>query len=205
MTMAHTKKVVSFRRKREGKTNYKKRLSLLKSGKPRLVIRRSNKYITIQLTTYVPNGDKVLLEKSSRILLKHDWKHSAKSVPAAYLTGVLLAKEAIQKGLKSAIVDIGFHKHRAGTRICAAINGAVNGGLSIPVNREIFPSQERITGVHLTSVKQEELTALATKLGITLPEVDVKKTDADKKKTENKESAEKKTSSQTHKKRPKED
>jgi len=33
---------VPFRRRKEGKTNYKKRLNMLKSGTPRLVARRTN-------------------------------------------------------------------------------------------------------------------------------------------------------------------
>ena len=40
---------VPFRRKREGKTNYKKRLGLLKSKSLRLVVRKSNKHILVQL------------------------------------------------------------------------------------------------------------------------------------------------------------
>ena len=47
--MTHAKHVLPYRRKREGRTNYKKRLALLKSGQPRLVIRRSNRYLQFQL------------------------------------------------------------------------------------------------------------------------------------------------------------
>ena len=36
---------VKFRRRREGKTDYKKRLNLLKSELPRFIVRISNKYI----------------------------------------------------------------------------------------------------------------------------------------------------------------
>ena len=38
---------VKFRRRREGKTNYKKRLAFVKSDLPRLVVRRSNKYLNL--------------------------------------------------------------------------------------------------------------------------------------------------------------
>jgi large subunit ribosomal protein L18 len=40
---------VPWRRRREGKTNYYKRLKLIRSGKPRLVVRRTNKYIIAQI------------------------------------------------------------------------------------------------------------------------------------------------------------
>ena len=39
--MSKAKKTIYYRRKRSGLTNYKKRLSLLLSKKPRLVIRKS--------------------------------------------------------------------------------------------------------------------------------------------------------------------
>jgi large subunit ribosomal protein L18 len=38
--MKNTKQVIGFRRRREGLTDYRKRLKLLLSKKPRLVIRR---------------------------------------------------------------------------------------------------------------------------------------------------------------------
>ncbi|MBT3583115.1 50S ribosomal protein L18, partial [Candidatus Woesearchaeota archaeon] len=40
---------VKFRRRRAGKTNYHNRLALLLSRKPRLVIRKTNKYIICQI------------------------------------------------------------------------------------------------------------------------------------------------------------
>jgi len=42
--------VVYYRRRREGKTDYAKRLALVKSGKTRMVVRRSNKGLVIQLS-----------------------------------------------------------------------------------------------------------------------------------------------------------
>ena len=57
---------VKYRRKREGRTNYKKRLELLKSGSPRLVIRKSNTSITLQLVMYESDGDKVLITYTSK-------------------------------------------------------------------------------------------------------------------------------------------
>ncbi|MEM4756409.1 MAG: hypothetical protein QW594_04745, partial [Candidatus Woesearchaeota archaeon] len=52
-------KIVAFRRRRSGKTNYTKRLGLLKSGKPRLVVRKTNTAFIVQLVKHQPNGDQV--------------------------------------------------------------------------------------------------------------------------------------------------
>ena len=163
------KHVIKYRRKRTGRTNYKKRLALLKSGKPRLVVRVSNKHVQLQLVSYEADGDKVLVTINSKVLLKHGWTHSTKSLTAAYCTGHVLGKTALEKGVKEAIVDLGLQQHRSGTRIYAAIKGAVDAGLSIPVSDSVFPPPERLRGEHLTSVKADEVSALMKKFGITLP------------------------------------
>ncbi len=171
--MTHAKHVLPYRRKREGRTNYKKRLALLKSGRPRLVIRKSNRYVQLQLVRYHADGDRILVTVTSKALAKLGWTGSAKSIPAAYLTGILCAKEAKAHGVADAIVDLGFQKHRAGTRLCAAIKGAIDGGLAIPASEEIFPSGDRINGVHTKA--PERVAAVAAKLGVTLPKPDAKK------------------------------
>jgi|GEM_PF-391799 len=167
--MTHAKHVLPFRRKREGKTNYKKRLALLKSGQPRLIIRRSNRHILLQLVRYEADGDKVVAAFNSKSLAKHGWTHATKSVPAAYLSGVLLAKTAVEKGTGQAIVDLGLQKHRAGTRLCAAIKGAIDGGLAIPASADIFPAAERLAGRHISDAVAKDVASLASKLGVTLP------------------------------------
>ncbi len=163
--MTHAKHVTPFRRKREGKTNYKKRLSLLKSGKPRLVIRRSNTALTLQLVTYHPDGDRVLLTLNSKVLRKHGWSGSVKNLPAAYATGVLFGRRARELKVEEAIVDLGFHQHRAGTRIYAAVKGVVDGGLAVPVSESVFPPPERLAGAHLST----DVAPLLQKLNIELP------------------------------------
>ena len=52
---------VKFRRRRLNKTNYQKRLNLLKSKKPRLVLRRSNAFFYSQVIEYNLTGDKTLV------------------------------------------------------------------------------------------------------------------------------------------------
>ncbi len=167
--MADSKHVVTFRRKREGRTNYKKRLNLLKSGKTRLVVRASNKHVQLQLVTYEPDGDKTLVTLNSKILRKQGWKGSTKSLPAAYCAGYLLGKQAKEKGVKEAIVDMGLQQHRSGTRIYAAIKGAVDAGLSMPVNERVFPPPARLAGEHLSTMKAADVAAIMKKLGMTPP------------------------------------
>ncbi|MEM4271506.1 MAG: 50S ribosomal protein L18, partial [Candidatus Pacearchaeota archaeon] len=76
------------RRRLEAKTDYKARLELLKSGKPRLVVRKSNKYMTIQIVKSEIAQDKVIVGTTSRILLEKGWPKeksgSLKSLAAAY-------------------------------------------------------------------------------------------------------------------------
>jgi large subunit ribosomal protein L18 len=169
--MTNATHVLPFRRKQEGRTNYKKRLALLKSGKPRLIIRRTNKHLLLQLASYHQDGDLVICSVDSKSLAKHGWTHATKSVPACYFTGVLLAKVAQEHKITEAIVDIGLQQHRAGTRICAAIAGAIAGGLSIPASEEIFPSAERIAGKHISPDVEKDVAALAAKLGVKLPAI----------------------------------
>lgn len=64
-------KVVNFRRKREGRTDYKKRLKMLVSSIPRLVVRRTNKSIIVQVVEYSENGDKVIITANGSELKKH--------------------------------------------------------------------------------------------------------------------------------------
>lgn len=161
--MATATHVLPFRRKREGRTNYKKRLSLLKSGKTRLVIRRSNRHFLLQLVRYEPDGDGVLATVSSKVLAKHGWTHATKSIPAAYMTGLLMAQRAKELKVVEAIVDVGLEGFRAGGRVAAVIKGVIDGGLALPAKEEIFPTQERLEGKHLGDAAKD-IAAMVKKL-----------------------------------------
>lgn len=138
-----------YKRKSKGKTNYKKRITLLKSGKLRLVIRKSLKNIWAQIIQFNPDGDKVLLSAHSNELEKYGWKLSKRNIPSAYLTGLLLGTKAKQKDIKEAILDIGFYRSIKGTIIYALLKGAIDAGLNITHSKEIFPTEERIKGKHI--------------------------------------------------------
>lgn len=136
-------KIVQFRRRREGKTNYKKRLNLLKSGIPRLVIRKSLKHITSQIIEYAPQGDKVLATVNSKSLGKMGWQVNG-NIPSAYLTGLLLGKKAAELNIKKVILDMGMHPSIKGSRIYAIIKGALDTGLEIPHSEDILPNDDII-------------------------------------------------------------
>ena len=137
---------VKFRRRREGKTDYKKRISFVKSGKPRLVIRRSNKYITAQIVQYATKRDKTLAFVNSKELDKLGWKYSKKNIPAAYLTGLLLGKKA---KVKEAILDMGDYPSVIQSRIYSVAKGFKDAGISLPCDEKMFPKEDRIIGKHI--------------------------------------------------------
>ncbi len=142
-------KTIPYKRKREGKTNYRKRLRLLLAKKPRAVIRITNKKIIIQLVDFKNTGDHVLIGIDSSALKKHGWNFSMKNLPAAYLTGFLFGKKALQKNIKEAVLDLGFKPPIKGNKVYACLKGALDAGLNIPHSKEVFPTEERISGKHI--------------------------------------------------------
>jgi large subunit ribosomal protein L18 len=144
-----------FKRRRLGKTDYKQRLKLLYSNKPRLVVRKSLKYIRAQIVEFHPDGDKTILSANSRELKKFGWKFSCSNLPAAYLTGFSLGKAAVKNGIKEAILDIGLQKSTKGNRVYAVVKGVLDAGLKIPVNEDFLPREERIVGKHIAAYKEK--------------------------------------------------
>lgn len=147
---------VAKRRKREGKTNYKKRLKLLLSHKPRLVIRTSNSNTLIQIIDYDPKGDKTLVAAHSKELEALGWKFAKGNIPAAYLTGLLVGKKAKEKNIKEAVVDLGLSSPITGSRIFAALKGVADQGIDISFSKEILPSDDRIKGQHIAEYKSDK-------------------------------------------------
>lgn len=139
-----------FRRKRQGRTHYKKRLKILQSDKFRFVVRKSLNNIQASITSYNANGDKVLITVNSKILGKFGWKGGTGNLPSAYLVGLLAGKKALEKGIDNAVLDLGFCKSTKGSRLYAALAGAVDAGLKVAFNPEIMPAKERISGEHIT-------------------------------------------------------
>ncbi|MDI6798803.1 MAG: 50S ribosomal protein L18 [Candidatus Aenigmarchaeota archaeon] len=141
-----------FKRRRLGKTDYKKRLKLLLSKKPRLVVRKSLKYIRAQIIEFAKEGDKTLASSSSQELKKFGWRFAFDNLPSAYLTGLLIGKKALEKGIKEAVLDLGLYPSTKGSRIYATVKGAIDAGLNVAVSEEVLPSKERIRGLHIASL-----------------------------------------------------
>lgn len=148
--MKHKNQKLAKRRKREGKTNYKKRLRMLLSKKPRLVIRQTNSNMLVQVVTYAPQGDIVVASAHSKELEQFGWKHVKSNIPAAYLTGYLLGLKAIASGTKETIVDLGLKSPVKGSRIYACLKGVIDAGVTIPHEKEVLPVAERISGSHIS-------------------------------------------------------
>jgi len=141
---------VPFRRRREGKTDYRLRLRLVKSGLPRVVVRGTLKHFIAQVVKAEVDGDKVLASAHSKELVRdYGWLGGCGNVPAAYLTGYLCGFKALRKGIKEAVLDIGLHSPTKGSRVFAALKGFVDAGVSIPHGDEILPSEDRIKGGHI--------------------------------------------------------
>ena len=146
---------VQFRRKRKGITNYKKRLKLLLSRKPRLVVRRSLKNIHAQIIEYDKKGDKVLAAVNSIALEKFGWKAGKGNLPSSYLVGLLLGKKAKEKNIKEVILDIGLYNSIKGSRIYALVKGILDAGIFVPCAKEMLPKEERINGDHISKYASE--------------------------------------------------
>lgn len=137
------------RRRREGRTDYRQRLGLLKSGKPRLVIRRTANNIVCQIVKHDKKGDKTLLTVITSDLKKKGWKFHCGNIPASYLTGLLCGVEAKKKKMTEAVFDIGLHESTKGSRIYAALRGASDSGLKIPHSDSNITDEKRISGAHI--------------------------------------------------------
>ncbi len=140
---------VRVRRRREGKTDYKARIALLKSNFPRLVIRKSNRYITIQIVKSKEAQDLTIFGVNSKELSKLGWKFSFKNLPACYLTGLLFGKKAKEKGIKKAILDTGLIASSKESKVYAALKGVIDAGLGVPHSEKILPNEKRISGKHI--------------------------------------------------------
>jgi len=143
---------VPRRRRREGKTNYHKRYIMVLSRHPRFVVRKTLNYIWVQVVEARPEGDVVIAAAhSNELRKKFGWKAGTANTPAAYLTGLLAALRALEKGVDYAIPDIGLHRPVKGALVFAAIKAANDAGLKVPVSEEVVPSEDRIRGEHIAS------------------------------------------------------
>ncbi|MFC6766285.1 50S ribosomal protein L18 [Natrinema soli] len=146
---------VPMRRRREVRTDYHQRLRLLKSGKPRLVARKSNKHTTAQLITPGPQGDETLASAHSSDLAEYGWDAPTSNISAAYLTGLLAGKRAVDAGLEEAVLDIGLNTATPGNKVFAVQEGAIDAGLEIPHNDSVLADWSRTRGEHIADYAEQ--------------------------------------------------
>lgn len=138
-----------FRRRREQRTDYVSRLALVKSGKARLVVRRTLNNFIVQMVSFELPGDKTVASANALELKKLGWTGHTGNTPAGYLTGYLCGLRAVKAGITEAVMDSGLHLNVRGSSIYAVLKGAVDAGLKIPHDPASLPAEERISGKHI--------------------------------------------------------
>ena len=189
-TSAHYSRYqVKFRRRREGKTDFYARRRLIQqdknkydSKKYRLVVRRTNARIIIQIIYATIQGDRVLAQADSFELRKFGLTAGLTNYAASYATGLLIARRLLtelnladtykgveaadgeffdvyEKGVNEdkrpfkALLDVGLIRTTSGNRVFGALKGAVDGGIHIPHNTKRFPGY-RIEKAQVTTGKR---------------------------------------------------
>merc|ERR1711966_458703 len=147
---------VKFRRRREGRTDYRQRKRLCcqaknkyQSPKYRLVVRFTNRQVICQIVFSLIDGDRVLTSASSNEPPRYGLKVGLKNYAAAYCTGLLCARRLLAKvGVDEvdedkrpfrALLDVGCKTPSTGCRIFGALKGAADGGLDVPHSEKRFP------------------------------------------------------------------
>ena len=112
--MAHGKNQrLRYKRRRNGETDYRRRMRMLRGGSARAVVRVTNTQTICQLVDYETSGDNITVSIDGKMLVnKFNWPLDAsrKSVPASYLSGYAMGKAAIAAGHDEAILDIGLDR-----------------------------------------------------------------------------------------------
>lgn len=147
------------KRRMQGKTDYRKRLILLKGNLPRLVVRKTNRYVIIQIVESKNAQDNVVNSIITKDLLKYGWPEkklgSLKSITACYLGGFLIGKKS---KVKKVILDIGLIPNTKGSRVYAVVKGVLDSGVEINCDENVFPSEEKIKehdGVDVRSILEK--------------------------------------------------
>ncbi len=138
------------RRRRQGKTDYRKRRGIIASKRNFLTVSISNKHIYGQIHRASAKGDYTICSASSSDLLDiGGWRGSPKNIPSAYLTGYLLGKRSLGKDLNSVVYYSGVASYIHGSRIASLVKGAKDAGLDILVDDESLPDESRTKGEHI--------------------------------------------------------
>lgn len=156
---------VPFRRRREGKTDYRYRLALLKGERPRAVVRLSHGRVLVSVTEFDPTGDRVVAAAESTELSRIGYpEHGRVATPSAYLTGYLAGLRAKKAGRTEAVLDLGLRRPAEGGRLLGALKGLLDAGVEIPHGKSVFPKPERLNGTHLKPPLPQPLEAYRSQL-----------------------------------------
>ncbi len=163
-----------FRRRREAKTDYyaRKRMVLQDynkylAPKYRLVARFTNTKVIAQIVYSTLSNDVVIAQAESTELKRFGLTAGLTSYPAAYATGLLLARRVLnslklsdlykgndkidgndydvsasanaKKRPFKAILDIGIRRPTTGNRVFGVMKGATDGGIHVPHSVKKFP------------------------------------------------------------------
>lgn len=146
---------VPQRRKREGRTHYKRRMRLLLSGEHRLVVRRSLRSTSVSIVDYSDKGDKIVAGSSVQELRKLGWNFGQGNLPGAYLMGLLVGLKAKKNGISRAVLDLGLQRPLNKSRIYAAVKGVIDAGVEVPHDGKILPDEERVKGGHIEAYAKD--------------------------------------------------
>ena len=143
---------VPFRRRREGKTDYYKRTRLVVADAPRMVVRKTNRHIIIQLVTAEtgrrphPRSSKFCRTGNIRIQ-RIDIQH----------TGSISDRHALCGKSKESRLRQGYSGYRSQpgntrcTGLCRTERCCRSRTRCIPHGEKILPSDERAKGAHIAA------------------------------------------------------
>ncbi len=129
------------------RTNYRKRLELLKSGIPRVVVRKTDKAVIAHIVQYGEEGDKTIAMVRGNDLKKFGWNFSGKNSSASYLIGYLLGKRS---NVKEAILDKGNRTLKENSFIYYVMKGLHDFGVDVHSD-DIKIDEKRLYGEHISS------------------------------------------------------
>lgn len=159
-------KILPLKRRGEGKTNYKRRLKLLKSKKPRVVVRKSNNYICLQLVDFDLESFKEITKcsYSSKKLKDFGWNCSKNNIPACYLAGLVFGLECKKNKLDEGVLDLGTQVVTKGNKIFSALKGCIDAGININYSEKHLPSEDRMKGKHISDDMEKKFEEVKKKI-----------------------------------------
>jgi large subunit ribosomal protein L18 len=140
--------IATLKRIRNGRTNYRKRSALLLSRRRFITITISDENVQAQIGYPMAQGDVTITSSHSRELTKFGWNGSLNSLPACYLTGLLLGKKSLQKNTDEAVLYTG--KNPFTSRVAACLKGIIDSGMKVPASDSSFPPEDRLLGDHIS-------------------------------------------------------